>query len=217
MSKFLGPIHYIMYEKIKFQDILVKELLSKEELVELNKKLAPVSNDDLENLIDGDNIHGWLSSQIDIVESRLAYAIKKKDNAKEVFYNFGKSLPKENYASNEELFNAINLIILDGMPCDHALRVEEDGDKLYLITVNDLHEKYQEDPLSIDPSKSLDNSCEGSHDHDHHDSFDIKSKSAHINNDKSSLFYELRQALLAGFLEDYIVQLEGKNIIITKK
>lgn len=58
MSKFLGPIHFLMYEKIKFQDRLTASILSKEELDLLNKSIAPVSTDPLDEIIDVDNIHG---------------------------------------------------------------------------------------------------------------------------------------------------------------
>ncbi|MFR1138908.1 MAG: hypothetical protein ACLSDN_07985, partial [Anaerococcus vaginalis] len=78
MSEFLGPIHYMMYEKIKFQDKITDFLLDGK-TEEIDEKIKPVSTDNLENLIDQENIHGWLDSKIDVVENRLAYAIKNSE------------------------------------------------------------------------------------------------------------------------------------------
>ncbi|MFR2717612.1 MAG: hypothetical protein ACLTA5_10585 [Anaerococcus obesiensis] len=57
----------------------------------MTKKIKPVSTDNLENLIDQENIHGWLDSKIDVVENRLAFAIKNSKNAKEKLFDFGKN------------------------------------------------------------------------------------------------------------------------------
>ena len=56
MSEFLGPIHYMMYDKIKFQDKITNYLLDGN-TSEVDKVNEPVSTKSLENLIDQDNIH----------------------------------------------------------------------------------------------------------------------------------------------------------------
>lgn len=219
MSKFLGPIHYIMYEKIKFQDELTAKLLSEGELEKLNEKMPPVSKDNLENIIDQDNIHGFLSSRIDIVESRLSYAIKKGSDVYNKAYEFGKSIAPKSLNGFEEIFDAINNIILDGMPCDRALEVGVDNDKLYLKTVVDTHEKYEDSPLLINPDLSRDNTCDGNHDHDDHESFHVKDniKTDTMNEEgDASDYYRLREALLKGFLEPsgHSVTRINKNFIV---
>ena len=81
MSEFLGPIHYMMYEKIKFQDKITNYLLDGN-TSEVDRINNPVSNEPLESLIDQDNIHGWLDYIIDVVENRLHYALNHSENTK---------------------------------------------------------------------------------------------------------------------------------------
>ena len=171
MSEFLGPIHYMMYEKIKFQDKITNFLLDGK-TKEIDEKIAPVSTDDLENLIDQENIHGWLDSKIDVVENRLAYAIKNSENTKEKLFEFGKKQSEgKNFFDYNEIFKDLNTMLLDGMPCDNGLSatIDENGD-LFLITNVNTHEKYFKN--FINPEDSLSNTCEGGHSHDHHEAFE---------------------------------------------
>ncbi|MDO5718853.1 MAG: hypothetical protein Q4P34_07705 [Tissierellia bacterium] len=207
MSKVLGPIHYMMYEKIKFQDEITEYLLSgSDDFENMNKIMPPVSRDELSKLIDNPNIHGWLSAKIDIVESRLSYAIKKVDDACEKMYEFGKSKSlKKRYHSCEEIFEDINKLILDGMPCDGALNAKiDDEGNLYLIQNIDLHKEYQENPLMTDPSLSLSKTCDGDHDHDHHESFEVEKlteiSKENLDSSEISKFHRCRLYLLKGFL-----------------
>ena len=69
MSEHLGPIHYMMYEKICFQDEITEKLLSKEDKKELDTLHPPVKKGDLKDLIDIPNIHGrWIG-----IEKELSY------------------------------------------------------------------------------------------------------------------------------------------------
>ena len=81
MSENLGPIHYMMYEKIKFQDKITNYLLDGD-TSKVDKINKAVSTDPLEDLIDQENIHGWLDSKIDVVENRLNYALNNSENTK---------------------------------------------------------------------------------------------------------------------------------------
>lgn len=208
MSKHLGPVHYLMYEKIKAQDRLTAYLLAgSPDLETLNRVLPPVSTEDLEGLIDSGNIHGWLSARIDTVEARLAYALARCADTEERLRAFGKRLaPADPPEDAEALFNLVNPILLDGMPCDFALRAEYDDEgSLYLLQTKDVHALYEAHPLDINPADSLGKTCAGGHDHDHHDSFDLYHRDgppAPIE-DKSgapSRFHRARLALLQGFL-----------------
>lgn len=217
MSSSLGPIHYIMYEKIKFQDKITERLLSEDKLNELNKIMPPVPLDNLEDILDQDNIHGFLSAKIDVVESRLAYAINNGENIYEKAYEFGKEIAPDKLESNEEIFDFVNKIILDGMPCDHALTAAIDNDgNLNLITNIDMHEKYAKNPLTINPEDSLSNKCESEHDHDDHESFHIQENVKIVEDDNNRKYFKLREALLKGFLENsgYDVKRHGSNFII---
>lgn len=225
MSTFLGPIHYMMYEKIKFQDKITEKLLDKDKLEILNEIMPPVSRMPLDEIIDQDNIHGYLSSKIDIVEIRLHYAILHGKDIYKKVYDFGKSIAISNITSIEDLFNKINEIILDGMPCDNALTISYDEDNnLNLITNIDTHEKYFLDIKNIDPEKSRKKTCIGHHHHDSHESFMIKEniyikESQKENHDNvENPYYILRENLLKGFLDkvDYSIERIGKNFLIKK-
>lgn len=220
MSYSLGPIHYLMYEKIKFQDKITSYLLDKDKLQDLNKVIPPVPLEKLDKILDQPNIHGFLSSKIDIVESRLAYAILNGENIYEKAYNLGEKIAPNNLDNYEDIFKNINTIILDGMPCDMAVsQTIDEKDRLIMITNIDTHEKYQNSPLSIDIKKSLNNTCEGNHDHDDHENFHIKKNLAFNFQDSDiSKYYLLREALLKGFLSKSKLDIKriGKNFIISK-
>lgn len=218
MSKFLGPIHFLMYDKIKFQEKLTEAFLDKDMLDKLNKILPPVLDRPLEEIIDQDNIHGFLSSKIDVVESRLSFAIK---NGKDVFkkaYEIGKSIAPECFSNQEDMFTKLNNYILDGMPCDHALCATlDDNDNLLLSEIEDVHAKYDENPLKINPEDSRLDTCEGEHNHDDHESFHVSDVKIDLKNDEDvSDYYLVREAFLKGFFEKsgHEVKRVGKNFII---
>ena len=219
MSEFLGPIHYLMYEKIKFQDRLTAYLLDQDHLDLLDKSLAPVPLDDLADILDQDNIHGFLSAKIDQVESRLAYAILHGKDIYQKAYALGQTLAPDQLDGPQEVFQAINPLLLDAMPCDQALLASLDSQgRLQLNSQLDCHEKYAASPLTIDPKDSLDKSCQGDHDHHDHESFHIQEgPSLDLQDEEASPYYLLRESLLKGFLEKsgHKVQRIGKNFIIS--
>ncbi len=214
MSKNLGQIHYMMYEKIKFQDQITAYLLDgKEEFIDLD----PVSTDSLDRIIDQENIHGFLQEKIDIVEQRLAKAMSLAENTDEKLYDFGRKIGKDkDFSSFENIFSNLNTYLLDGMPCDNGLSAVISGDSLLLITNNNLHSKYEE---KIDLEKSRLASCAGDHDHDHHDTFDIKNDGDIKLQNEDSPYHKHRLAFLKGYFADspYDVDLvEGINYKIYK-
>ena len=219
MSEFLGPIHYLMYEKIKFQDRLTACLLDQDHLDLLDKNLPPVPLDDLADILDQDNIHGFLSAKIDQVESRLAYAILHGKDIYQKAYALGQTLAPDQLDGPQEVFQAINPLLLDAMPCDQALLASlESQARLQLNSQLDCHEKYAASPLTIDPKDSLDKSCQGDHDHHDHESFHIQEgPSLDPQDEEGSPYYLLRESLLKGFLEKsgHKVQRIGKNFIIS--
>lgn len=135
MSAFLGPIHFWLYNKIKIQNNIVEDILNLSENMGLDLRgnlYEQYGNGDLKPLdevIDVGNIHGWLQSQISMVEYKLAFTVtevlnkntEKIKDIKEIFKNNGakySTLSKE--STIEEAFKAINDTLLDGMPCDHV-------------------------------------------------------------------------------------------------
>ncbi len=133
MSKFLGPIHYWLYNKINIQNNIVEDILDLSQNDSLRNELYEKYNDGdlkpLDEVIDTGNIHGWLQNQIYLVEYKLAFAVtdilnrnpEKIEDLKAIFKNNGiKSSPLNNESTMEEAFKAVNDTLLDGMPCDHV-------------------------------------------------------------------------------------------------
>ncbi|WP_106461396.1 hypothetical protein [Anaerococcus sp. Marseille-P3915] len=196
MSKTLGPIHYMMYEKIKFQDKITDYLMDGH-IQDI--KPDPVSTKPLEEILDQENIHGYLQEKIDIVETRLAKAIKLTKDPDEKLYKLGQECGKDkDFSSFEQVFKALNTYLLDGMPCDQGLAAMVDGESLYLITNNNLHSKYDEE---IDLEKSKEATCEGGHGHDHHESFEIQEGNLDLKEEQST-YHTHRLAFLKGYFSD---------------
>ena len=145
MSEFLAPIHYWLYKKIRF--VMEREQLIYEKAQSLCGSTAeelreqvwqtygePLPDTDLEQLIDQDNIHGWLQRQINLAESREAAFIKELldmcdqtacDIVGEAFYEHGlrcgenaKLQKKYDVSTADGIYKALNDYYLNGMPCD---------------------------------------------------------------------------------------------------
>ena len=136
MSAFLGPIHHWLYKKIQLQDQLTNQMLQfadKEGLVQIRESVdatyGKMSEGNLEDLIDENNIHGWLQGKITLVENRYAAVVTailaEKPEVKKVMgelaYDFGKAhsaLTGDNNA--KDAYQLLNDSLIDGMPCDHV-------------------------------------------------------------------------------------------------
>ena len=215
MSKTLGPIHYLMYEKIKFQD-KITDFLMDGDFSQI--QYEPVSTKPLEEILDQENIHGYLQEKIDIVESRLAKALSLCKNPSEKLFKLGQKCGKgKDFSNFEEIFTDLNTYLLDGMPCDQGLSAVLDGDSLYLITNTNLHKKYQD---AIDLENSRNASCEGGHSHDHHESFEVGAGVVNDLKSEESTYHKYRLDFLRGYFSEspYEVELvNGINYKITKK
>ncbi|EKQ56374.1 MULTISPECIES: hypothetical protein [unclassified Clostridium] len=153
MSLYLGKIHYWLFNKILWFEKLEKEIvnLAKSEGLdvdklreEINEKYGePTPDLPLEEMIDTNNIHGWLQEKINSAEGRMAAWTTKvinnnkdvKSKMEEVYTTQGIEAAKEVKKKGIELttavdiFNSVNDYILDGMPCDRVneiLKSEED-------------------------------------------------------------------------------------------
>ncbi len=220
MAESLGPIHYMMYEKIKYQDRLTRKLLADqaEVLQDLDQRQPPVSTEALETLIDQANIHGWLASKVDIVENRLAFAQAHATDALGTMREAGREAAAgKQFADGEALFGELNLYLLDGMPCDRALGAAAlaQGEGLQLTQQVEVHERYAEDLLAVDPASSLQKGCAGDDDHEDHDAFHVKEAAAdeatkeNKVSSERSLFYRCREAFLEGFLAESAYRVEA--------
>ena len=116
MSRFLGKIHYIMFDKINYVDEITRKM---SELLDENVDLKNIERGALEDLIDTDNIHGWLQVRVAIVEDNLARVLSelkkegKLEDALEIAYDFG---AKEDFSGDaSDAFQFMSDKFLDGM------------------------------------------------------------------------------------------------------
>lgn len=142
MSRFLGPIHHWLYNKINLLEDIEQGILTniveaseqeslKNELVEA---YGPYLNHaPLETLIDQDNIHGWLQGKIKIAELRqskmIQHLVAKDGDAvyekiAEIYASFGKrhggAISGDEAGSPELIFKSLDNFLLEGMPCDRV-------------------------------------------------------------------------------------------------
>lgn len=168
MSKFLGPIHFWLFNKIKIQEGLELEIESsfKEKFGDdvtsivkgaIDKYGDRIGNAELDDIVDEGNIHGWLQSNISVVETRqaaiLAGLFCEYDGdavtlAKDLFRKNGtengtNARDSISVSAPEDVYKSINNYALDGMPCDTAANVvESTDDKLVAKQGNCLHINY---------------------------------------------------------------------------
>lgn len=168
MSKFLSPIHFWLFNKIKLSENLEKEIYTNlyNEYEDKVKLLFSESIDlfgdftedkPLDEIIDTSNIHGWLQDKISKSETRTAYIITKATKQfgadalnliKACYITQGKQCGIECRVSNVnknalELFKSLNNYILDGMPCDNAHSLTTKTEDLTEWSTNPLlHEAY---------------------------------------------------------------------------
>lgn len=144
MSLYLGKIHYWLFNKILWFEGLEEEIINvaKYEGLDIDKISKKVNenfgeklpNKPLEEIIDHNNIHGWLQEKIYSSEKRMATWINEilkhnKDSInkiEQVYINQGIKAAKETLSQNidvsdaSKIYSRINDYILDGMPCDRV-------------------------------------------------------------------------------------------------
>jgi hypothetical protein len=133
MSKFLGPIHFWVYNKIQIQQELVADIIALNGETasqcqdELDQRYGVSETRPLEAVIDEGNIHGWLQINVTRSEYKLADSItallkKDPDNyplIEAIFSAKGRSLSQDKMTA-VAAYKLISDCLLDGMPCDHA-------------------------------------------------------------------------------------------------
>lgn len=151
MSLYLGKIHYWLFNKMKWFEVLEKDIIviAKSEGLdvlglseEINNQYGEMlPNLPLEDVIDVSNIHGWLQRKIHSAEGRMAAWTKvvlETDKGKvklEKIYIF-QGVKAANEVKNNgkelstavEIYSSINDYILDGMPCDRVNEIIRSDD-----------------------------------------------------------------------------------------
>ncbi len=164
MSLFLGKIHYWLYKKIIWYEKIEMDIINWAQQKELpvgtwvqdiNEKYGPpLGEETLEQLIDTSNIHGWLQQRIESAELRQAAIITQvlnrnidyKKDLTGIYKNQGKAAAGDyqgETSAPEDVFNALNDYILEGMPCDRVNEIVSSGDKEFVWkSTICLHEQY---------------------------------------------------------------------------
>jgi len=177
MSAFIAPVHYWMYDKVitlrNLEDELAKLLETEDDLARFNKELAEQLADveidrvsPLEEIVDHQNIHGWLQSKVDIVETRFAklvtFALGKGitleqliQTAKEHAKNLAEGIEEEaekhrgsfiksyKYQQPKEVYATLNTFLLEGMPCDRvSIPLKDSAEEFVWETTECLHQNY---------------------------------------------------------------------------
>ncbi|MGL5001207.1 MAG: hypothetical protein ACRC6J_05750 [Cetobacterium sp.] len=143
MSLYLGKIHYWLFNKILWLQNLEENVVQSAQSHGLDIETAKakitekygeeLKNKNLDEIIDLNNIHGWLQNTIHTSEGRLAAwvgFILEKDsdamnNLKVVFEKSGVIAANEakstaQYSTAGDIYNCLTNYILDGMPCDRV-------------------------------------------------------------------------------------------------
>lgn len=162
MSENLGPIHYWMYNKIQLQEELTRDIadmakrLGWKEISEHDLEGRCTRNDSrpLDEVIDENNIHGWLQGHIHEAEGRYALLVtellksdpSRLEDMKKTAYDFGKRHASDSEATAFDLYHDLDGVLINGMPCDHinVVTVQED-DHFVWNELADLHSGYWED------------------------------------------------------------------------
>lgn len=192
MSSFLGPIHFFMYDKILINQrltfLLEEKFLTKEKREKIDDLFPAVIDGNLEEIIDKDNIHGYLSSCVSKEELRFSFVIKtlfdmeiSMDKIKDIAFSYGESFEKYDITTAKNCYDLLMDILLDGLPCDVSISItKEEKYSLEFILYNDIHKEF-------------------------FDEFDMD----------NSIYHEIREAFVNGILNKY--NFRYKNLSNSKK
>lgn len=196
MSAFLAPIHFWMYDKILIAQRLTfaveEKFLNEEEKNEVESLFPALVSEDLEEVIDQSNIHGWLHTAVSNVEIRFAYTVKKLldkavslEEIKKICFEYGTSFPCYEISSLKDAYELLMDTLLDGLPCDVSISVvREEENELEFVLYNDIHKQYFNE-------------------------FDME----------VAIYHEIREAFVNGLFEKYSLKyknLTDSNKLITK-
>lgn len=181
MSEFLGQIHYWLYKKIQLLADRENLILEKTHTVidDLADELHEISTDTygapidptipLEQVIEEDNIHGWLQNQIMISSVREASFIKDLLDSTQgedalptitaildAFAVHGKAcgtVAKEQMTADnaETIYNLLQNFYVNGMPCDGGDQLLEATQDIYKWVGDHQHQISYWKKAGVDP------------------------------------------------------------------
>jgi hypothetical protein len=161
MSACLGPIHHWLYHKVQLQEALIQTILDTARrnhwtavsAETVNAVCGEMDLRPLEEIIDPQNIHGWLQQKIGVVEIRLAFLVTEllkegttqRSDLEQVSYGFGQQHPVDHASDASSVFKALGDGLLDGMPCDFVNVIREQGEgRLVWQQTKCVHQTYWE-------------------------------------------------------------------------
>lgn len=157
MSAFLGPIHHLLFEKIRFQseltDAILKKIDDEQLLRRIGQDTSRLSEGDLKDIVDRSDIHGSLQNMISKEEHRLAYVVTTVQKEKflsmeellHIVQEYGEHIEKPHFSSVNEVYTFLSSKFLNGMPCDHVQEILEKTDfSLQYRDRLDIHKEYWE-------------------------------------------------------------------------
>lgn len=160
MSAFLGPIHYMLFAKIKFQDNFCNFLTDKANLkkdnfrLEIEENTYVIPERDLSEIVDLNNIHMSLQEMIGEVEYKLVYVVEKIeregiflfDEILSLAWDYGKIVGENEFDSEfkiNEVYNFLSSKLLNGMPCDRVQEIiSNDENEICWRDRMDIHEVF---------------------------------------------------------------------------
>lgn len=160
MSQALGPIHYRMFQKIQEQEGLVQAIITLSEendwqpLVKdaVDEAYGVIETDDLENIIDLSQIHGWINERVERVEGRYAFVVSQLlaedpnrfEAIAQKVYEMGQMVKGyENTLTPKEAYTIYDMVCINGMPCDGVNRIAEEGsESLTFLETIPIHDQF---------------------------------------------------------------------------
>lgn len=153
MSEQIGPIHNWVFNKIKFQESEVEELLKLSDELNIDEQAGTIEKGELIDIINTINVHKFLQDRINITEKRLALSVEtllkqgiSLETIKETLFNFGVKNGFDSSVSPQKAYELMNNLLVTGMPCDRIESVIEISDKKIVYKENkDIHSEYWND------------------------------------------------------------------------
>jgi len=158
MSAVLGPIHHLMFNRIRINTDrersirdFVEEKMSPAQREELRRKHAPMRHElpegELPELIGDAPIHAWLQEQMerallseaaflaavcDLPERRLRVYETVRGHGREVCELLLRDHPGAG-GDARRLLQLLDQVVLESMPCDHVSQVLAAGEKSFIM------------------------------------------------------------------------------------
>ncbi|MBK5201070.1 MAG: hypothetical protein JJE21_05995 [Spirochaetaceae bacterium] len=153
MNEQIGPIHNWVFNKIKFQETEVEELLKLSVGLNIDVVAGTIEKGELQDIVNTPNIHTFLQERIYITEKRLALSVETLlekgitlEVIKETLFNFGLSNSFDSSVSAQKAYELLGKLMVSGMPCDRIESVKGITDTKIIYKENkDIHSEYWND------------------------------------------------------------------------